>query len=434
MRILYSIVRTNQLCATYTCDKLPYLDFIQNKNKLRSLYCVVQDVDDKVYTISYTKALLANPSLSHCTTWDAVALVLKDDFMDYKVNICVPLVAKDVGETSSDTKYVSTILPHGVRRESLMVHSSTHNHFIEAGYTNINLNMKDDIHRVNLLPDIYVSCKDPKIKLSNCVIVCNGVCVRTVKYGDKLYGLGGVKYFKDRRDWIDREVLLLDFTKLGNITNVKLTADNTSYNPATGALEFTSPLSLTGCSIIPVISGKMVFPWRYRGTRDGFSINTYLSGIRGSLLSNKLKTGENIFNSSTYESNYIFDYFNNLDPNENFVIVIDNKDITYERTKEIYNLCNHAKGLDSRISGLCMDSFDNSILSYVNVKYDTVSVKHHTPSHCSIVMDQLNEDNIDNILCSTNIDFNTYEFDTEVFHDTTREPNEFVTICKTVEV
>jgi hypothetical protein len=251
----------------------------------------------------------------------------------------------------------------------------------------------------------------------------------------KLYALGATKYFKENREWIDREVLLLDFSALGDFT-IKPLYDLTRSDYANN-LRFDLGESATDKTILLVIGGRFILPHEFSIIDGMLRIPKYKLGLKNTIITNLIKSDSGVFNTYLLEGRES-EYLDKLSTarlehsEENFVVILDNPNIQFSQFDNIFDMVDHVDVFDRNATGLLISGYDKSILSYVNVDYDMTSLKFRTPdyNHYQLAVD--NVDNVDIVIGSTKLQcmecVNENHHDELVFKPAYRQANYLLTM------
>lgn len=229
---------------------------------------------------------------------------------------------------------------------------------IEADFGSINApDIRNVINLKSMLRDVIIRKNKSSINLSTTIPVINGVTFCPVYYSlkDELYIRESTKYLPVENN---KNIVLLDFSPIGNIQTVRLSECTKKEPYKNNKLEiiFPSNINFENKSIILVIAGRLFFQKEINITSQRsieFDIDINLHPI---LISNRIykKDYDNPFTVTTSQLEYYFNEEVWKDSNyNNFVIIIDNpnvkdydidlRDSTYSISKKAMNKINNDK-------------------------------------------------------------------------------------------
>ena len=419
MEIKAAIIETKQSLTAYTLDALSYREFLSKYDTNTKLYLIVEH-DSVQRVVSFTKLLKFNKSYQRFADWYTLAGGLdytKYEFVEVALPIPMIRYGKDgdiiIPEKNENSCSYKCITPN--------VSSSTEPDGIEVGYGDITNSLRDDKYSSWICPDVVISKGKSNIDLSCTVPFCNGIACLPQMRGNDLYALGGSKYMKEDRTWSDRNITAVDFSPLGNTTIIPF-RDCEIFSKSIYPkryFEISVDIDLRHKTAILVLFGRMIYPHQLKYvTANTFAVDLDLLGFKTYITENKLKSGDNTFNTLDYTVESVDDIVTGIGSEsdiENFVIVIDSPDVKICEYKNMFDLLTQGHNFRLYTDGFLINQHTRSLRTYVPVKYDRSKLLTMTPE---LKYYTVMQNNIDNLKCSISAStIQRMECPTESHHD-----------------
>ncbi len=376
MEALYVVKHDRQRATAYTVRSFDYNKIYEPMDPGAKLYVCVKH-DDVLYTLDWVRVAHDYPMLATAATWtDFNNDMDTTDLAVIHKNICVPTTVVDIDPVSKVEVRTATEYFSRTGIQGPTIHSVLHETGINASYGTITNAVRDQPMMSWAAKDIILTKEDSDIDLDfdNSLVVCNGVAVASETHEGELYARGAAPLFKEKIE-VDKDVVLVDFGKLGNMTQYRF-ADLTVQQTIDKELRITTPTdTFKNQTVLLVIAGRMFYPWEFSLlSNELLEIDLKSIGLRYYLNDNGIKRSEGIFNTTTYMyddiEDYLISFMGSIDDNENFIITIDNPDIMFCAYHKIMDLRTQGHKFHHFTDGLLTNTMTRVIEEYVINEYE----------------------------------------------------------------
>ena len=441
MNIKTAIIENKKCLRAYNTDMLSYTDFISKYDTNTKLYILVERRSVE-RVLSFNKLLKAHRSYARFSDWNDLEGVLNYTEFEF---VEVPLAVPMTRYTSDGSIIIPEDVSNGCNYKTITprVSSSTEPSGIVAGYGDITNSLRDDKYSSWMCPDVVISKGNTKLDLSSSVPFCNGVACLPKMRNEDLYALGGSKYMKEDRDWVDRNVTVVDFSPLGDTTIIpfsECSIVNKSVYPK-NYFEVSIPEDIMDKTTILVILGRMIYPHQLsRVNKNTFGVDLDLLGFKTYVVENKLKSGDNTFNTYDYTCDNIDDVVSTIgmsDDTDNFAIAIGG-DVKFCEYMNMFDLLTQGHNFRLYTDGFLINQHTRSLRTHVTNKYDRSKLLTMTPELKYYMVTQDNIENIHRGVSASTVqrmECPTEEHhDKDVFNSSLESKYSLITISKGVKV
>ena len=387
------IVCQNRKVFAFNPAAMDMINFLSNID-IDTQYYLVASNDDKFYASDFS--LIFNQVGPGCTTWSQLETKLTEGILlgaRKKIPPCYYMW--DIKDGRSTTSPIPDgVTEHNLfyKTESINIISFDNTNSIEADFgSKDSPGIRNLVNYKSKLPDVIFKKVDPTftINFKNTIPIINGVSIYPLYYeaNNELFAPFGVQYLPNH---INKNILLVDFSDIGNIDVIKL-SECTRIEPFTSdSIIFDLPTNKTmaGKSVIMVLGGRWYFEYDFHKCSDKRITFYPKQEMHNSLISNRIysKDYDNQFTmTSSHLDYYISTTMWESSNYNNYVILVDNP-----KMKVVDNAIGNS---DESISPLSVNNFRNNLLD----SYRNVFFTHPSGVLRGLLMRDLNRDIVDYI-------------------------------------
>lgn len=297
-------------------------------------YYIIAEIGGVLYTADFSN--IANRRPNNINTWDLFESYLTSGILvgSKKLSPRINYVWSKQGEkivSIAPPVETDTNIIYRNTNSAIIYPFDTYNDIVADFGTRNDPSVRNILGLKSMLTDIvFRKVKPNVINFNNTIPIVNGICCFPVVHNDELYTPYGTSYLPDTEN---KNILLMDFSPLGNIQTIRLKDCTSNSSPIANHLEIILPSEVTTLnkSVILVIGGRMFFPDEiYVPSSRLVSINLKKYNLHNILISNRIYMKDYDTSFTMTSSNFSY-YVNtqiwNVNDYNNFVIIIDNPNV-----------------------------------------------------------------------------------------------------------
>ncbi len=368
---------------------MSYTEFVSNCEPTDKIYIAVEH-DSVISILNFKKVLHGHPRYRELADWAALEAALDpNELVFYIEDTIIPSMAID--KVGANLIPVESGIYPTFKVTGPTIHSVSSDNGVRAGYGNHENSVRDDVYSSWMSPDVILTDETAKLHLNSIVPFCNGVACFPLVNNNEMFALGGCAFLKEDRKWTTRDVTLVDFSPLGDVQLVPF-KDCTITGRTTGtkrAMQLKVPVDIKGKTVIMMLAGRMIYPHQLKLISDDtYYLDLDQMGFRNIVIDNKLKSGDNEFNTMNYYDDDMDGAVLSLGSDTDttsFLVIIDNPDVVVSEYPAMHHLMAQGHLFRLFTSGFLTNKKTLSIAEYVRVDYDrakllsaTTSLKYYT--------------------------------------------------------
>ena len=331
--MILCIIKEDKRVIAFDKSYMSFSDLISSI-KPNDNYYIIANINNTLYSADLIN--IVNRCTRDVNTWDLFETYLTSGilFGSEKLSPRIKYVW-----TKQDNKAVAVNPPvevstHPIYRtiNSVIVYPfDLYNDILADFGTRNNPSLRNITGLKSMLNDIiFRKNVDNTINFNNTIPIINSMVCFPIVYEEELYTPNSTGYLPIEDN---KNILLLDFSPIGNIETIRLKDCVKNTSPISSRLEILLPSNVTTAnkSVILVLAGKMFFPNEiYIPSNRLITISLRRYNLNNILISNriKIKDYDSVYTMTHVDTDY---YVNNqiwnVDDYNNFIIIIDNPEV-----------------------------------------------------------------------------------------------------------